>query len=378
MALLILSYKVSCHAPFAILKVAPFFTALPIFVILVGEIKSYFFIYDDGERVPFRQNISNRRRIFKTHDYLYFLNGRGRQLAQKAKEILPPNATPQEHQKALRQHFSKDSDNVILVAEALEVFDFIGYPKDGNPNNNNPNNLGVRIALQNQKAVGLRVKVWPKNENPPKSIREMTLKVILLEKHANNFVQNNLGKPITGQAFFSYAVDNSVLDTIMEEACAGFPLQDAAFAGRQDLIEQFLAKGKNINEQAGNGWTPLLAAVAQGQSKMVKFMLERGANPDIVNLQKITPLMYAARYGNLEIAKVLIDFGATLDLQDIYGETALAVAVRMGQESLVRLLISKGAKINTRSTLEKLSPLDLAHELGHGNIARLLRKAGAK
>ena len=164
----------------------------------------------------------------------------------------------------------------------------------------------------------------------------------------------------------------------MEAACAGFPLHDAAFAGRQDLLEQFLAKGKDINKKQGVGWTPLLAAVAQGYPKMVKFMLEHGANPDIANLKKITPLMFASRYGNLGIAKLLIDFGAKLDLQDIFGETALAVAVREGQESLVRLFISKGAKIDTQTTLEKLTPLESAYRHGYGKIARLIRKTGAK
>jgi Ankyrin repeats (3 copies)/Ankyrin repeat len=160
-----------------------------------------------------------------------------------------------------------------------------------------------------------------------------------------------------------------------EKAQAELSLHEAAFAGRQDEIEGLLAKGKNINEQSGPGWTPLLAAVAQGHAKIAKFMLERGANPDIANLQKITPLMYAARYGNLEIAKMLLDFGASLDLQDIYGETALAVAVREGQESLVKLFLSKGANIDTRTTLEKLTPLESAHQRGYGKIARLLRKA---
>jgi hypothetical protein len=59
----------------------------------------------------------------------------------------------------------------------------------------------------------------------------------------------------------------------------------------------------------------------------------------------------------------------------IFGETALAVAVREGQESLVKLFISKGAKIDTRTTLEKLTPLESAHQRGYGKIARLLWKA---
>jgi len=310
------------------------------------------------------------------HDYLYFLNRRSKQLTEKAKEIMPANATPREQQNAFRQHFSKDSGNILLVSRALEGMEIAEYPKDGNADNKKPDNWGIRIKFANPSAEGLRVETWPKNENPPKDIRQLILKKSYLEKHAKEFLKINTNHKFDVNKFYSYIIDRSVEDTLMETASIGFPLHDAAFAGRQDLIEQFLAKGKSINEQAGNGWTPLLAAVAQGHPKIVKLMLERGANPDIANLQKITPLMYAARYGNLEIAKMLLDFGATLDLQDIYGDTALAVAVTRGQDSLVRLFISKGAKIDTRNTLEKLTPLDLAHHLGYGEIARLLRKAG--
>ncbi len=374
--LLSISYVASCHAPFAVLQVAPWITALPISYFVVEKIVSLFFCYDaEGRHIPVHQRIFKLKEIFKMHDYLYFLNKRDKQLTEKVKEIMPPNASPREQQNAFRQHYSKDSGNIMLRSRTLEEFYFETYSKDGDPNNKKPENLAVRIKLQNPKAAGLKVQTYPKDEDPPKNFREMTLKINFLEKHANDFLQKNLGKPITQQALFSYTIDRSVEDTFMEQACIGFPLHDAAFAGRQDLIEQFLTKGKNINEQAGNGWTPLLAAVAQGHPKMVKLMLERGANPDIANLQKTTPLMYAARYGNLEIAKMLLDFGAMLDLQDIYGDTALAVAVTRGQESLVRLFISKGAKIDTRNTLEKLTPLDLAHHLGHGEIARLLRKA---
>jgi hypothetical protein len=263
-ALLILSYKVSCHAPLAVLQVAPWLIGLPISVIFVGELKDYFFFYDEeGRRVPFRQNISNRREIFKTHDYLYYLNRRGQELSEQI--VSPSNATPQEEQQAIRQYFGKKQVNT------------------------------------------------------------------------------------------------------------GFPLNDAAYTGRQDAIEKLLANGEDINTQAGNGWTPLLAAVAQGYPKIVKFLLERGANPDVYNLQGITPLMFAARYGNLEIAKILLDYGAKLDLQNIDNETALAAAVRKGQEPLVRLFILKGAKTDSRD-IDNLTPLEIAYKYGHGKIARLLRK----
>jgi hypothetical protein len=266
--LLFATYAVSCRAPLAVLKVAPWITVLPISYFVIEQIVSLYFCYDaEGHRIPVHLRISKLKEIFKMHDYLNFLNQHSEELTKKAKEVLPPIATPQQQQKAMRDHFSRE-----------------------------------------------------------------------------------------------------------EVVRTGFPLHDAAFAGRLDLIEQLLANGKSINQQAGNGWSPLLVAVAQGHPKIVKYMLERGANPDIANLQRITPLMYAARYGNREIAKMLLDFGAKLDLQDSFGETALAVAVRVGQEPLVRLFISKGAKIDTRSTLENESPLESAHRLGFGKIARLLRK----
>lgn len=375
--LLLISYMVSTHAPLSVLQVAPWVTAIPILYFVVEEIRSLFFSYDtEGHRVPMHQRISKLKEIFATHDYLYYLNRHGRQVSAQVPK--PSKATPQQEQQAYRQHFAKDGENVMLRTRTLEEFEFVLCYIDGNSKNEAPDNVFVQIKLLDPEAKALKVQVWPKEENPPTSLKEMTLKVSLLEKHANDFLKKNFKTPVKENAWFSYTIDNSVADTLMEEAGHGFPLQAAAFSGRQDVIEDFLAKGKDINEQAGNGWTPLLAAVAQGYLKMVKFMLERGANPDTSNLQGITPLMYAARYGNVEIAKLLLNYGAKLDLQDIFGDTALAVAVTRGQESLVRLFISKGAKTDTRNKIEKLTPLELAHKHGHGEIARLLRKQSSR
>jgi hypothetical protein len=373
-ALLLLDYVVSCHAPLAILNIAPWITAVPIAVVLIGEIAGYFFVYDEhGNRVLFRQNISKLKDAFKMHDYLYFLNRHRRQIA--AHVSMPPKATPQEQQDRLRQILSKDSGNILLVSRAIEGLEMGQYPIDGNRDNKNPDNWELRTKLANPQIGGLRVETWPNSENPPKSIRQLILKTSYLEKHAKEFLKSNSINDSNVQKFYSYVIDRSVEDTLSEEALSRNPLHWAASNGRQDVVEQYLEKGKDINEQDQQGWTPLLHAVANGYPKMVKLMLAHGANPDIANLLKITPLMYAARYGNLGIAKILLDFGASINMQDAYGETALAVAVRMGQEALVRLFISKGAEIDTRSTLEKLSPLEMAHALGFGKIARLLRKA---
>jgi hypothetical protein len=70
-------------------------------------IKAYFFFYDEeGWRVPFRQNISNRREIFKTHDYLLYVNRHGSRLAAEVE--VPLNATPQKVQQIYRSHIIKN------------------------------------------------------------------------------------------------------------------------------------------------------------------------------------------------------------------------------------------------------------------------------
>lgn len=361
------------YAPLAILPLAPWLTGLPILALLLGDVTNLFLGRDaTGKIVSYRERLARLKEIHSMHDYFYLLNAQGSQAVSSVK--VPASANPQELQEAIREHFAADSGNIEFRTQTLEEFEIRFYPKDSDGKNQTPENLGVAVQLADPSANGVRVRVLPKGkEDDPEYVKELTVRPEMLEQHASEFLLANRGRGFTMTQLLSHAINRSVVETLEQEV--RFPLYAAACIGRQDLVEELLGKGRDVNERAAYGWTPLLMASAQGYQKMVKLMLERGANPDIPNVHGITPLMYAARYGNVPIANSLIDFGASRDLQDVYGDTALTVAVRSGHKAMVRLLLSKGANAEIRNR-DGQTPLDLAYKLGQGRIARLLRRAG--
>lgn len=55
----------------------------------------------------------------------------------------------------------------------------------------------------------------------------------------------------------------------------------AAYNGSLDLVKLFAEKYKaDLNSAAGNGETPLIAAVKRNHIHIVRYLLEKGANPD--------------------------------------------------------------------------------------------------
>ena len=363
-------YVMNHYAPLTLLPLTSWLTGLPIVLFLIRDVSDLLFHRDEeGNRVSYQERIAQFKEIHSQHDYLYVLNCHGNQAI--AAIDIPTKAGPNKIQKAIRQHFAKDSGNMELRIQTLENFNVRIFPKANNPENDAPENHGVVIERPDPKAAGLRVRVWPKKEDPPRNVKELTLGFDILARHLDEFIYSHKTGNCETTELVRYALNRSVEETLKQEI--EFPLHAAVTMGRQDAVEEYLSQGIDVNERATYGWTPLLMATAQGYPKLVRCMLDYGANPDIPNLNGITPLMYAARYGNIEIAKSLVDFGAAINQQDVFGDTALAVAVQNGHESIARMLLSKKASVSTRN-IEEETPLDLAYKRRQGKIARLLRQ----
>lgn len=87
----------------------------------------------------------------------------------------------------------------------------------------------------------------------------------------------------------------------------------AAFQGRHQDIEAFLASGANINAIGDLGLTPLHYAVLGGQCTAVRLLLHNGASRDIENEFGETPLQMAHLMCNAEVEEILAEgdsFGA--------------------------------------------------------------------
>ncbi len=69
----------------------------------------------------------------------------------------------------------------------------------------------------------------------------------------------------------------------------GSPLRVAQREGNLGAFKELVAFGADVNENYGDGWTPLLVAVEYEQKALVDFLLDKGAN--VVNAKGTTVYM---------------------------------------------------------------------------------------
>ena len=82
----------------------------------------------------------------------------------------------------------------------------------------------------------------------------------------------------------------------------------------------------------------------------------------------------AAEEGNVEAVKQHLAAGTDVNLGG--GATPLHPATYSGHKEIVELLIANGANVNTKA--KGWTPLDIAIEFEHSEIADILRKHGGK
>jgi uncharacterized protein len=126
---------------------------------------------------------------------------------------------------------------------------------------------------------------------------------------------------------------------------AGAPLDicTAAVFGMADKVHEMLAADRSLSQTTGAHGFPLLyyPAVA-GRTDIALMALEHGADIN-AGEGSVTPLHGAAMFGRVDSVRWLVEHGADTRAQNYEGKT----------------------------------PLQVAEESGHGDVAEILRSAGA-
>ena len=159
----------------------------------------------------------------------------------------------------------------------------------------------------------------------------------------------NAAERLKGQTALMWAIAEShddVAEYLLDrranpttKSSSGFsPLLFAARMGDLPMIKLLLAKGADINEEAGDGSTPLLITTIRGHADVALYMLEHGAlaNPDKTGF---TPLHWAV--GKWESEQ-------THDYPEIGGEWGSLIGIKTHKVELIKSLLAHGAKINQR------------------------------
>lgn len=145
---------------------------------------------------------------------------------------------------------------------------------------------------------------------------------------------------------------------------------------RKDLGTLRTASREDVNQIDEDGYTPLMNAILaeDADAAVVLVLLERGADLNAVDDgQHWTALHFASRDEDAELVRQLVEAGAELDPVDAFGNTPLWRAIFEAAEDTgaIELLLEHGADPH-RANEKGISPLDLAQELGRGDLIDLL------
>ena len=149
-------------------------------------------------------------------------------------------------------------------------------------------------------------------------------------------------------------------------------LQEAAFAGHQDIVESLLRKGADVNARGGPFGTAMQAAARKKHHQVVKVLIESG----FVGEEGGPPLHHAAWSGHAEVVQYLVDQGADIEAQDCDGATALHWAAWKGYVDIMRILLDKGHDTRIQDAAGG-SALHFAAYFGQDVAATLLLDRGA-
>lgn len=156
-------------------------------------------------------------------------------------------------------------------------------------------------------------------------------------------------------------------------------LVQAVRAGDLVGAELFLAAGADPNTLDSAGQSMLKVAAAKGNMALVQALVEAGADVNLRDPSDATPLAAAVVNGQPAIVRFLLDRGAAVDPESTYrpGWTPLIGASTLGETAIARMLLERGANPNVKDRRDR-TPLSEALKHGHHDLARLLRRAGAR
>lgn len=133
-------------------------------------------------------------------------------------------------------------------------------------------------------------------------------------------------------------------------------LHIAARTGQQDMAEQLIGAGLEVNALNNEAVSPLLLAVQEKYPPVVQLLVGQGAHLDITDKEGNTALNIAVGLGSVPIVNMLLDNGASVNMLNDLSEGPLLLAVKLGNRLLAHKLIEQGSDIFAPS-VEGISPV---------------------
>jgi len=256
--------------------------------------------------------------------------------------------------------------------------------------------LPEKAILVNSKDPSGKSLLYTAAENGRKDIVEYIISNGAKINEMNNWRSSNSETPLFGAA---KSGNRDVVELLIEHgaeinrigpSCYA-PLDYAVDHGHIEVVELLISKGAKIKSDNERGDTLLHIAARSGRKDMAEYLITKGLKVNAKRYGGRTPLHEAIGDGGWtpsevgqrkkemkEMVEFLIAKGAdvnvTFDNENRY--SALHVAVMKGYLEIIDVLVANGADVNAKTRYGK-TPLQIALNKGHNDIADLLRKHGA-
>ena len=152
-----------------------------------------------------------------------------------------------------------------------------------------------------------------------------------------------------------------------EETPEWTPLIKSAFFGNYKCVEILVTAGADVNQEAKNGPTPLIASVANRPKDCeemvedageiyieafhrhdlcVDLLIRVGADVNTVNQHNDSAVIFAVSNGYVQCVERLIEAGADVNIVTDQGNTALHHCAATSDSRVVQMLLLAGASVN--------------------------------
>lgn len=121
------------------------------------------------------------------------------------------------------------------------------------------------------------------------------------------------------------------------------PLLHASYYGKEEIVEELVHAGANIDFQLPSGWTSLYLAAQNGHRRIVEFLCLRRADVNKPCTQGFAPLHAAARNGHSDCIESLVAFDADIERLSNIRSTPLMAAVYLNHPGAVSCFLRLNA-----------------------------------
>ena len=161
-------------------------------------------------------------------------------------------------------------------------------------------------------------------------------------------------------------------DPVNEEQSAEFrptTILDAVLVGDRPAVEEFIARGANVNSTELDGTSLLMRAIHGRFPEIAKSLVNAGASVSAANRYGVSPLYLAARGADAATMRALLGAGADANTSLPEGETVLMTAARAGNADVVRMLLTGSSGVGISAFTEPTATTGAASGYGANAVA---------